>query len=186
MRVIRVLALMALAAPVAVLGKDPEPAVWELERAVEGTTRISVTGNVVYGDRHTFVFSHGECYMADQVFAVSSTLPADFSRLEGKAIRITVNGERAAGLVIGTYKPSTYLTVVLFDLGAFDVVPLSRHLAEHPEYVIKLVGSQRFDPADYFDVLENSWDFTGVRERLIQAVEACLVQPSTEHTARGP
>ena len=158
---------------VAAFGQGPPGPDWNLIPNYEGATQLNVSGEVVYGDKHTFLFAHGDCSVVDQLFTVSSTVEADFSELTDRVIRMTINDRRAGAKVLGGFQVG-YLNIVVFSLGTYNAAFMIEDLTESPKYTIKLIGSKWFDPAEYFDILEHSWDFTEINERFVEAMEACL------------
>ena len=153
-----------------VAGDEPE---WEVV-GDKSFIRLSLPGNVIYGDEMKFVLRRGKCDVAQLAFYISS-YEEDAEVVEGKSFEMKIDGENVNAEVQFIFSfASTQIKVAFVNIGLFPVDGLKDWFGEKDNIKTEIDDNNSPEILRVFDIHENSYNTKEFIRAMTEAQSLCL------------
>ena len=156
---------------------------WEIEED-QKFFQVRKEGTIQKGDHLTFLINKNDCNTIEQTFTfyTSKTNPS-IKQIENTKVEVSTLGQNMLfdlKYVISA-EPSMSGYIALISAGVYPIEMHLEFLSKHEELDVKLKyifsdfeNKTGWNASDFFDILENKWNLTGMSEAIKEAQSKCL------------
>ena len=156
---------------------------WEIEED-QKFFQVRKEGTIQKGDHLTFLINKNDCNKIEQTFTfyTSKTNPS-IKQIENTKVEVSTLGQNMLfdlKYVISA-EPSMSGYIALISAGVYPIEMPLEVLSKHEELDVKLKyifsdfeNKAGWNASDFFDILENKWNLTGMSEAIKEAQSKCL------------
>ena len=141
----------------------------------------AVPGEVIHGDKLRFFIKKSDCFKVGMLFSFSTTKDVkNIKDLYNTDLPIKINqwkDLRVARVI--TVHPMYGMTIVMmqtkgfYDLDEF-IDNLMKMYNHEKEFSIQLASSDKYNPDEHFDILDNSWKLDLLPHKIKEAQRMCF------------
>ena len=156
---------------------------WKIEED-QKYFQVRKEGTIQKGDHLTFLISKNDCNAIEQTFTFYTlTKNPSIKQIENTKVGVSTLGQNMLfdlKYVISA-KPSMSGYIALISAGVYPIEKHLEFLSKHEELDVKLKyifsdfeNKTGWNASDFFDILENKWNLTGMSEAIKEAQSKCL------------
>ena len=156
---------------------------WEIQED-QKYFQVRKEGTIQKGDHLTFLINKNDCNVIEHIFTFyTSKKNPSIEQIENTKVGVSTLGQNMLfdlKYVISA-EPSMSGYIALISAGVYPIEMPLEVLSKHEELDVKLKyifsdfeNKTGWNASDFFDILENKWNLTGMSEAIKEAQSKCL------------